>query len=48
MPREWDIKSTDIIDFNLNICYLTDKEKIKNNPHCLEYFCIHISKTSAI
>ena len=41
MPRTFDIKDDKNIKFNLNICYLNENERniIKKNPHCLEYFC---------
>ena len=41
MPRTYDIKKDDKINFNLNICHLSDenKEVIRENPHCLEFFC---------
>jgi hypothetical protein len=42
MPRTFDIKEEDNINFNINICDLSKSENIeiiKKNPHCLEYFC---------
>ena len=41
MPRTYDITDESNVEFNINICYLNDddKEIIKQNPHCLEFFC---------
>lgn len=40
MQRTYDLNKEQV-EFNINICYLDNEQKqiIKNNPHCGEFFC---------